>query len=209
MIGENSQKILEIGCHTGYFSKLLKNKGHEVIGVEIDKNAAAVASKFISVIIGDVENEEILKQLDKKFDVILLMHILEHLVDPWSFIKKLKKNLAPKGYIIVTIPNIAAWKIRKKLFFKGDFSYEEYGILDRSHLRFFNLKTIKELLVKNGYKIIDFKIVDYSIPFEGKLILLFGENSSLINFYRKIWSQLFPNLVGSIFLFKAIMQNGK
>jgi 2-polyprenyl-3-methyl-5-hydroxy-6-metoxy-1,4-benzoquinol methylase len=84
----------------------------------------------------------------KKYDVIFLLDVLEHLENPWQTILHLQKQcLKETGFAIVSIPNIAHWSTRLELLL-GSFQYTEWGILDKTHLRFFTLKTYHELLHK-------------------------------------------------------------
>ena len=80
---------------------------------------------------------------EKYFDIIVFADILEHLKEPLEVLKRYKKYLKDDGYIIISIPNIANWKIRFKSLL-GRFEYNEYGILDSGHLRFFNEKSQRD-----------------------------------------------------------------
>jgi len=159
----NNKKVLEIGCASGRISKRLFENGCTVIGVEIDKNSSLKARKFCQdIITADIEYLEDLGYPSNYFDVILLSNVLEHLRSPLNVLKKLKNYLKTDGYIVIAVPNIANIMIRTKLLL-GKFEYEESGILDKTHLRFFNEKSAKELLNKAGFSIIKFDIVP-SIP---------------------------------------------
>ena len=145
----NNKKVLEIGC--------------TVTAVEIDKNSSKKARKFCQhIITSDIESLEDLGYPNNYFDVILLSNVLEHLKSPSTVLRKLNKYLKKDGFIVVAIPNIANLKIRIKLLL-GKFDYEESGILDKTHLRFFNEKSANELLNQAGFNIIKFDIVP-SIP---------------------------------------------
>jgi len=102
--------ILEIGCATGYIGKFLKEKRNcTMFAVEIDKEAAEVAKPYYEkIIIGDVENEDVLNQLStincQLFDYILCINVLEHLRWPQKVLVNLKKFLKPEGSVIVAIP---------------------------------------------------------------------------------------------------------
>jgi len=153
-------KVLDVGCAIGSLGKYLKEtKNCHVVGIEIDKNAAEIARNiYDKVIIGDVEELQEIVFSNEYFDAIILADILEHLARPDILLVKLKRYLKPEGYVIASIPNIAQLEIRLKLLF-GKFEYEETGILDRTHLRFFTLKTAKELFHEVGYEVI---LVDYT-----------------------------------------------
>lgn len=199
IVGANKE-VLEVGCHTGYFTELLKKNGCNVICVEINQEAAMIAKKIANkIIIGDIEDESIYNQINQKFDVILFMHVLEHLINPWKVLCDIKQFLKEDGYILVTIPNIACWSIRKVLFFKGKFEYTETGIMDKSHLRFFTFETAKKMFIEAGYKIEKWDILESSI------LLSRIRYIPLIKYFMPYWERFllknFPNLSGAVFLF--------
>ena len=146
------KKVLEFGCSTGYVSKILKERGCAVTGIEIDEEAAKTAEAYCErVIVGDIETIDYNKQLsNEKFDVALFGDILEHLKNPKTILLKVKDFLKEKGYIVISIPNIAHWSTRLDLLC-GKFDYQELGILDDTHLRFFTKISIINLLESCGY----------------------------------------------------------
>ena len=101
------KKILEIGTSSGGVTRFLKEFGNEIVGIEIDEEAAKIAEKYCSrMIIGDVEKidfSDIFK--DEKFDVIILTDVLEHLIWPESLLLKIRLLLSTEGYLIISIPN--------------------------------------------------------------------------------------------------------
>lgn len=150
LIGEKPKRILDVGCSTGYVGEILKKKGHYVVGIDVSKIAIKEAGKKIDeAYCADIENTDF-SFLNDKFDVILLGDILEHLVEPLDVLKKLSKYLENTGALIISVPNIANWKIRVNLLL-GRFNYSETGLLDSGHLRFFTKKTIIKLLDKAGF----------------------------------------------------------
>ena len=89
--------------------------------------------------------------------MIICSNILEHLYDPCGVLKTLFPYLKKDGRLIVSLRNIANWTIRLKLLF-GKFEYERIGILDRSHIRFFTLRTAKRLIKDAGYRILSLDV---------------------------------------------------
>jgi 2-polyprenyl-3-methyl-5-hydroxy-6-metoxy-1,4-benzoquinol methylase len=85
------------------------------------------------------------------FDVIIFADILEHLKDT-SVLSNYRRYLKNDGYAIISIPNVANWKIRLSLLL-GKFDYKEAGILSRHHLRFYTLKTAKKMITDAGFQI--------------------------------------------------------
>lgn len=162
MIPHGCGRLLDVGCGAGTLGKHLKENGvREVWGLEISSLAAREAREVIDhVIEGNVET--ILFPFEPGyFDCIVCADVLEHLLDPWSTVGKLKKLLTPGGTIVASIPNVGFHRIIRGLL-KGRWRYADAGILDRTHLRFFTLKGIEELFSINGmtietlYRKIDF-----------------------------------------------------
>ncbi|MDY6899719.1 MAG: methyltransferase domain-containing protein [Cyanobacteriota bacterium] len=157
LIGEN-KRVIDFGCATGYFSRLLCERGCEVIGVEVNPKAAKVAENYCNqVIIADLDfvslNEILLEKISsEKFDVAVFGDVLEHLRNPWKVLKETQSLLKPEGYVIASIPNIAHGAIRLALL-QGNFQYQPLGILDNTHLRFFTRKTVEQLFEDTGYLI--------------------------------------------------------
>jgi len=192
---KNSKKILDLGCCTGGLFESFIKRGQEIYGVEIDREAVKIGKeKGYFIIEGDLEDEKTFKEIENiaPFDAVLALDVLEHLKDPWKFLEKLKNIFEKEGFIFATIPNIANWKIRLKILL-GKFNYEDEGILDKGHLRFFNFKGIVELFEKSNYKI------EKIFP-----------TSSSLPFFPKKWewkaiqiSRIAPNLFTDVFGVKA------
>lgn len=190
MVGKE-KKVLEIGCATGRISQRLSENGCKVFGIEIDTKSATQARKYCEEVIkADIETILELPYQKKFFDIILLSNILEHLKSPQDTLNFLLKYLKDGGYVIIVLPNVTNYSIRLKLLF-GNFEYEESGILDKTHLRFFNEKTAKELLNDANLEIIKYDIVPtipiFPLPWKIKYS----------------FSKMRPNLFASEFLFKA------
>ena len=160
-----SKKILEIGCGDGATGALLKLRipSSEVIGVEIAKRPAALAAKFLDAVhVGNVEDAEqfSLPYSEGHFDVLIAADVLEHLVDPWTTLKRLATLVEPNGRIVASIPNVQNWRVLLPLIFRGRWTYRESGLLDRTHLRFFTRITMVELLVHAGFDVVLMKPID-------------------------------------------------
>ncbi len=145
LVGTN-KRVLEVGCATGYMSRVLRDHGCQVVGIEIDSKAAARASAFCErVIVGDVEQMDLARELgEDRFDVVVAADVLEHLKDPLPILRAVKGYLRADGYIVASIPNIGHGSVRLALL-GGLFPYSELGLLDRTHLRFYTRDSIKKL----------------------------------------------------------------
>nr|WP_321266218.1 class I SAM-dependent methyltransferase [uncultured Sulfurimonas sp.] len=148
--------ILEIGAGAG--DTLLYAKEHgfakNIYGVELCKieNSNQGNKIFSNFIIGNIETMDLPFE-NSQFDVIICGDVLEHLINPSKTLESLKKYLKPNGALIASIPNIREFETMKKIFFQGDFRYEDSGILDRTHLRFFCKKNIIKLFENQDFNI--------------------------------------------------------
>lgn len=152
-----NKKLLEIGAGTGETLLQAKALGlaEEVVGVELvaiekSNQTHPALDRFI---IGDVEKLE-LPFDDDYFDVILCGDVLEHLVDPWTMVRRLSACLKPGGYFIASMPNVREIKTLSKIILKGKFKYDDAGILDRTHLRFFCKRDMLDLFEHSNLEIL-------------------------------------------------------
>ncbi len=138
--------VLECGSLGGHTTRILAQKKCTVDCLEIDKTVAYMAYQFARrVYVADSEDANFLKTLENSsYDFIICGDILEHLKRPADCLMLLKEKLKPDGKIIVSIPNVTHGSIRLKLL-KGRFEYEQSGLLDRSHLKFFDFYSMVDL----------------------------------------------------------------
>ncbi len=148
-------QVLEIGCAMGANLMWLKehNPAIHCVGIELNPVAAEVAQNFGDIRSMDVEALDA-SEWTEKFDYILAGDILEHLQDPWKMVAKLRKFLKHGGRLIASLPNVLFWGNVFNLL-RGDWKYEDSGILDRTHLRFFTRKSSERMLLEAGFTIED------------------------------------------------------
>jgi 2-polyprenyl-3-methyl-5-hydroxy-6-metoxy-1,4-benzoquinol methylase len=144
---------LDVGCGGGNFGKLLKQRFTcTVWGVEPDKTSAVQAAEYLD----NVLNASFDSNLDLKmqqFDCIFFNDVLEHFVDPGDKLKLAKKLLCNDGHIICSIPNVLYYENVMAIFRTMDWKYEDAGILDETHLRFFTRKSIQRMFRNCGLTI--------------------------------------------------------
>ncbi len=153
-IPKGVKRILDVGCGEGSTLEMIsKIYDCEAVGVEINIESANKANKkFKDIYNFSCENKEKMDELGD-FDVILLLDVLEHMIDPWAFVLNLKKvSLRQGGTLIASIPNFKNYKIMQS-YIKGNFRYEEAGLFDRTHLRWFAKKNMMELFEEVGLKV--------------------------------------------------------
>ena len=145
-------RILDVGCATGYIGGAARRPGDTVTGIEISRQAAEQAlERLDEVMVADVESAG--SSLEgMTFDVLICSDILEHLCDPESALSALADHLAPRGLVLVVLPNVAYVGIRLMLL-AGIWRYSEHGIMDRGHLRWFTRATGAALLEAAGLEV--------------------------------------------------------
>lgn len=172
-IPQDAKKIIDIGCGEAVFTEAIKNNlNAEVWGLEINEKAAEIArQKLDKVLIGDI-NALISDLPDGYFDCVIFNDVLEHLVDPYEVLLKIKPKLSSNGIVVSSIPNIRHYKVLKDLIFLKKFEYKESGILDKTHLRFFTKKSIIKMFDSLGFNIVKIKGVNGSKSIGFKLFSL-------------------------------------
>jgi 2-polyprenyl-3-methyl-5-hydroxy-6-metoxy-1,4-benzoquinol methylase len=154
LIPPQAKSILEVGCAGGMTGKALREKGFkEIVGIEVNEEVTQTGRPYYDkLIVGDVE--KISLPFEKEhFGCILYGDVLEHLLDPWLVLTNHHVFLKKGGTIVCSIPNIRHYRIIKKLVFKGEWEYTKKGIIDKTHLRFFTLDSIRRMLGKAGFEI--------------------------------------------------------
>ena len=146
--------ILDVGCASGYFMKYLREiKDCDSIGIEVDTNAACRAREAdFTVIHGSAEQGLAAVADHQPFDHIIFGDVLEHMVDPLAVLTACRTLLSPNGTALVSLPNVVSLRARLKLLL-GIWRYEDAGIFDRTHLRFYSVTTGRELIAESGFRI--------------------------------------------------------
>jgi 2-polyprenyl-3-methyl-5-hydroxy-6-metoxy-1,4-benzoquinol methylase len=153
----SGRRVLEVGCSTGYMSRLMAERNCVVTGIEVDPEAAERARNYCQEVhIVDLNVCDWINSLPKTaFDVVLLGDVLEHLVDPWNVLRQISEVLDAGGSIVISLPNVVHWMTRLGILL-GQFDYQPMGTLDHTHLRFFTVKTARDLIESAGYRIVRF-----------------------------------------------------
>ena len=162
------QRVLELGCSSGYLSKYLKEElGCHIVGVEIDRDALQQAEPFCEqTVVADLDNDAWLTEIEgQQFDVVLCADVLEHLKNPAAMLASLKPFLHVDSRLIASVPNVAHATVRLELM-QGHFDYESLGILDNTHLHFYTRDGFISLLMQAGYKCSDISYTTYDMADE-------------------------------------------
>lgn len=148
--------VLDIGLADGSVARELVRRRCRVWGVEIDAAAAAAAQdECEQVVVGDVETLDLADALGgKRFDVVLLLDVLEHLRDPAATLRRAAAMLADGGQVVVSLPNVTHAAVKLDLI-QGRFRYTEAGLLDETHLRFFDAAGVARLFADAGLDVVE------------------------------------------------------
>jgi 2-polyprenyl-3-methyl-5-hydroxy-6-metoxy-1,4-benzoquinol methylase len=147
-------RVLDVGAWTGaHGSWLVAERDAVVDGVELDPDAAAAVEGYRQLTVGSIEDEAVRASLPRdEYDAVLFLDVLEHLVDPAAVLAAALEWLRPGGVVLCSIPNVAHWRVRLALL-GGRWDYQDSGLLDRTHLRWFTRATARALVADCGYDI--------------------------------------------------------
>ena len=149
--------VLDVGTADGHpVVAGLKARGCKVWGIEIDEQAAADAAPMCEqMVVGNVEQLDLNATFgDRRFDVVLCLDVLEHLVEPLDTLRRLRELLTPTGIVVASIPNVTHAAVRLQLL-DGKFTYTETGLLDRTHVRFFDRTEVESLFADAGMTVLE------------------------------------------------------
>ncbi|MGE3174336.1 MAG: class I SAM-dependent methyltransferase [Planctomycetota bacterium] len=146
-------RVLELGCGEGRLGAQLRQRGLEVHGVEVVEAAAARARAVLDrVWVGDVERMA-LDYPSAHFRLLVCGDVLEHLVDPWAQLRRLRPLLTDDAVVVASVPNLQYFPVALGLLC-GRFDYADSGVLDRTHLRFFTRRSARALFEGHGYDVV-------------------------------------------------------
>lgn len=147
-------RVLELGCASGYLSGYMESVlGCRVTGLEFDADAVQIArTRCSEVHQADLDHPSALDSARSSapYDVLLAAAVLEHLKYPERLLEQARTLLRPGARVIVSLPNIAHWRMRLNLLM-GKFDYQDYGIMDRTHLRLYTLRSGRALVEAAGF----------------------------------------------------------
>jgi glycosyltransferase involved in cell wall biosynthesis len=166
LIGPPPRKILDLGCGPGELAHVLIERGHDVVGVDLQPPQYRL-SGFVQANI----NDGIPPSITEKFDTILLADVLEHLTDPLGLLVEAREHLTPGGVILASLPNAVHWSVRAQIAM-GRFDYASKGILDRTHLRFYTDASARRLFADAGLEVATFRTT--AIPWNEVLPRVLG-----------------------------------
>jgi SAM-dependent methyltransferase len=141
--------VLDVGCGPGWLAEALTRQGHEVTGVDLAA-APGVADRMAGFVQADLE-QGLPDTVGGGFDVVVAADVIEHVRAPEQLLGAMAERLRPGGTILASVPNFAHWYPRARTAL-GLFDYDQRGILDATHLRFFTRRSFRRMLATCGLR---------------------------------------------------------
>jgi SAM-dependent methyltransferase len=152
-VPSGSRRILDVGCGTGVLGTALK-QGHPeryIAGITHSEREAEQARGTLDRVL--IENLETFDFRDLgEFDCVICSHVLEHLRNPADVLTRLRKVLSADATVLIALPNVLYWKQRLE-FLMGRFRYTEGGLMDNTHVVFFDWTTAQSLVGRAGMRL--------------------------------------------------------
>ena len=189
-------KILDLGCSSGLLAERLEEMGHHVTGVDLNEFPEA-ARRMHAFYRADL-SQGIPPEVGSGFDLILMADVLEHLPDPGSLLRQCRDLLTPDGSIMLCVPNIGHWYPRTRATL-GIFDYDQRGILDATHLRFFTRRSIRKMVERNGYAVRRTEAVGLPVDAVG----IGGTTAHLVRLLDQFVLTVWPTLFGYQFILEV------
>lgn len=161
LVGEG-KRVLEIGAGPGSITRLLSSVSNcRVTALEIDSEAikklAPFCERVYQVDLNDKAWPVVIESGDR-FEAIVAADVLEHVYEPLAVLTAMKGFLNEEGYMIVSVPHVGHSAVHACLL-DEDFEYRDFGLLDRTHIRFFGIRNIQKLFEDAGMKIVHAEFV--------------------------------------------------
>lgn len=149
----SGKTVLDVGCGEGHFARQLKElHDAEVWGVDISSESIDVAKTLLDkAFVADV-TASLEEFPDNYFDVIYFNDVLEHMIDPYTLLADISQKLSSSGKVVASMPNMRHFRVLWKLLVKQDFEYQNEGVMDETHLRFFTHKSMGRMFKEAGFQ---------------------------------------------------------
>jgi SAM-dependent methyltransferase len=154
LLPATATRILDIGCGAGDNARLLAATGRSVDGITLSESEAIAARRVCeNVFVHDLESG-LPQQVTNTYDAVVCSHVLEHLRWPDLLLKEVRKLICPsRGVLLIALPNVLFYKNRWRLL-TGHFDYEESGLMDATHFRWFTYASSRRLLESSGFEVL-------------------------------------------------------
>jgi 2-polyprenyl-3-methyl-5-hydroxy-6-metoxy-1,4-benzoquinol methylase len=172
LVPRECRNLLELGCSVGTLGAALKERQTaHVLGVEIDPDYAREAeTRLDRVFLGSAEEFVAAgRPPEAPFDCLIAADVLEHLVDPLAVLSRATEWLSPGGHVVVSLPNVLYWPDFRRVL-GGDWPQDDFGVFDRTHLRWFTPKTARTLVAEAGLTDIEVTEKEWPLRRRGRFL---------------------------------------
>lgn len=203
-----SMSVLDVGCGDGSaYQQIVTNRASSYTGVDISDTAVKEAKKrgLRALTIKDASD---LPFETATFDCVLAFEVLEHLFDPASALREMKRTLKPGGLLVATVPNVAAWPHRLGFALLGRFNPGGHPLLSAlepwhdPHIRFFTRGTLKRLAMREGFDSVTVGAAGFSLFGQMPFVRRRGISETLSGPFRPL-QHLLPGLLGALLVLEA------
>ncbi|MDA8355322.1 MAG: bifunctional glycosyltransferase/class I SAM-dependent methyltransferase [Actinomycetota bacterium] len=189
-------RILDLGCSSGLLAERLRAIGHHVTGVDVNE-LPGVRLRTDAFFQADL-NEGVPPEVGSDFDVVVAADVLEHLVNPGALVRQVKDLLSPNGTAVFCVPNVAHWYPRLRSLV-GRFGYDQRGILDSTHLRFFTRRSARRMIEEQGFAVR--RVQPVGLPLD--VLSVGGGAGRLVREVDRALVAMWPTMFGYQFVVEA------
>ena len=194
-------RVLDVGCSDGQFADLARGHGHRVTGVDLVKHEG-IADRVDAFVEADL-NHGLPDEVGGGYRVVVAGDVLEHVVDPHRLLRDLADRLASDGEVFVSVPNFAHWYPRARVV-AGRFDYDQRGLLDHGHVRFFTRRSFERLVADCGMRIVERETVGSPVDVlsRGGIDTTASRVLSRVAAADRAATRVWPTLFGYQFLYR-------
>ena len=189
-------KVLDLGCSSGLLAERLRGLGHHVVGVDVN-DIEGVRERTDRFIRADL-NEGIPSEVGSGYDMVLLADVLEHVLSPGTLMSQARDVLSPTGTALICVPNMAHWYPRFRAAV-GMFDYDQRGILDATHVRFFTRRSLVKLIERRGFAIQ--RVEPVGLPLDA--LGIESNKAKTLRLADRLLSNVWPTMFGYQFIVEA------
>jgi SAM-dependent methyltransferase len=157
LIPLSARVVLDVGCGTGLLGAAYRrlNPNARLLAIDNDPAMAAGAREhYDECAVADAQSGAVPFDTPHGIDCIVYSAILEHVTDPFAMLARHAEALSPDGMMLICVSNVEHWRLTERLL-RGTFRYEDAGLLDRNHLRWFSHDTMARGLTEAGLVPVD------------------------------------------------------
>jgi 2-polyprenyl-3-methyl-5-hydroxy-6-metoxy-1,4-benzoquinol methylase len=158
--GAEPLRILDVGCSGGRLGEQLRERGHHVTGIDLVETPQT--SKRVDAFFRADLEQGIPNEVGDNYDVVIAADVIEHLRNSDQLLRQLAERLRPDGRLLLSVPNFGHWYPRLRTVL-GIFDYDQRGILDKTHVRFYTRRSLLKQVRKSGYQVQELRVTGLPI----------------------------------------------